>query len=231
MLDNVPPAICFITLALSLYGCSRDTESRELEPYTVTEALAPCVPDSDFGHYPASPRPVMDPNSTDADYLEEDFVFVDADGTEWIATASSVTRDWNWNGTSIPVVVAIVMGTPKVGCHRFASIHHDFFYQTAARHSHTRKDIDRLFYGALRAGGVGRIKAKTMYYGVRLGGGSSWRDGAGLEGDPAWNLDDLSEDEQVRLLHAAERLIEDGDPSLEELDGLDPFGSTLARYR
>lgn len=52
-----------------------------------------------------------------------------------------------------------------------AATAHDYAYSVELFERHI---IDRMFYDALRANGVGWLRAQTLYRAVRLGGWTSW---------------------------------------------------------
>ena len=85
----------------------------------------------------------------------------------WTVCAGTIV-----NGASIPRILWPILGSPFVGAHRDAAVLHDAYY---FKHSgHTRKEVDEMFYDKMRADGVWYIKAKLMYYGVRVGGRKAW---------------------------------------------------------
>ena len=84
------------------------------------------------------------------------------------------------------------------GAHRLPAILHDYLYSKAGIIRviqvidgaggyfdldepqgiyYSRKDADKEFRCAMRAEGVGRFKASSMYRGVRIFGGKAWRRG------------------------------------------------------
>lgn len=52
------------------------------------------------------------------------------------------------------------------------SVVHDFLYTSLMFED--RATADRIFYDALRANGVGWMRARAMWLGVRIGGGGAW---------------------------------------------------------
>ena len=94
--------------------------------------------------------------------LEQDFVFIDKTGFRWCATKGSIV-----DGASIPKIFQTIIGSPFVGMYRRASVVHDVYCQTK---SQPHKEVHKMFYNAMRLDGVNYIKAKTMYFAVRLGG-------------------------------------------------------------
>lgn len=57
---------------------------------------------------------------------------------------------------------------------------HDYLYRHGGAppgvgHRYSRADADALLYDMLRAHGVGRMRARTWYLGVRLGGRHAWK--------------------------------------------------------
>jgi len=70
---------------------------------------------------------------------------------------------------TVPVYRAfwLFIGSPFVGKYRRASVVHDVYYGTK---SEPRKQVDKMFYQAMRVDKVNYFKAKAMYYAVRVGG-------------------------------------------------------------
>lgn len=91
--------------------------------------------------------------------LFEDFTYTDPDGTAWAATKGSVV-----NGASIPAALWATVGAPFVGDYRRASVVHDVACEQRTR-SHDA--VHLMFYNAMRADGVGWVKANVMYQAVK----------------------------------------------------------------
>lgn len=101
-------------------------------------------------------------------------VFVDGAGTRWIAPSRTIT-----DGLSIPRLWMSVMGAPTEAHFMKAAILHDAYCaadnrQGASYHVRSRREVNRMFYEALRASGVGRTKARVMYTCVCLFGPARW---------------------------------------------------------
>ncbi|MEE4290656.1 MAG: DUF1353 domain-containing protein [Cycloclasticus sp.] len=73
---------------------------------------------------------------------------------------------------SIPKLLLSIFGRPS-GKMVEPSVLHDFLYQ--AKTKYTRKESDLIFLEALKGKGINWFKRRAMYYGVRIGGGSSWK--------------------------------------------------------
>lgn len=82
--------------------------------------------------------------------------YTDPKGVVWIAPAGSEV-----NGASIPRALWSVFGGPFEGKYRNASVLHDVAYDQKTR---PWRQVDRMFYDAMRCSGVGVIEAKTFYY-------------------------------------------------------------------
>jgi len=84
-----------------------------------------------------------------------------------------------WDGASIPRVLWRLYGHPLTNKYQAAAVVHDWLYKIKGEYdwgySMTRKEVDQLFYHMLRADGVGFIKARMLYRGVRAGGWMSFR--------------------------------------------------------
>ncbi len=105
-----------------------------------------------------------------------DIIFEDPNGKQWTAPAGTIT-----DGASIPSVIASFFGGKLNREHLFAAIVHDAYCAEAntggpSFQIESWEDTHRMFYHACIANGTNRIKAGTMYAGVRLGG-------------PRWSLD------------------------------------------
>ena len=121
---------------------------------------------------------VMFPDALDLRYafghggdweLLQDFrVFWTDDGKEhqYKAAAGLIT-----DMASIPGWAQSIIN--KEGDSAKASIIHDHIYETQPA-DWARKGADQLLYAGLRATGMGWLKAKAMYYAVRIGGQSVW---------------------------------------------------------
>jgi hypothetical protein len=98
--------------------------------------------------------------------LLKKLIFIDNKGVEWLAPKKSIV-----DGASIPRFLWVFVGSPYSGKYRRASVIHDVYYTNK---SVPRKQVDKMFYEAMRVDGVDYFKAKYMYFGVRVGGGSKW---------------------------------------------------------
>ena len=90
--------------------------------------------------------------------LVEPFAYVDPGEVRWDAPAGAVV-----NGASIPRAFWSVIGGPFEGRFRNASVVHDVACEVRDR---PWQDVHRMFFDACRCGGVGAVKATTMYYAV-----------------------------------------------------------------
>ena len=82
-------------------------------------------------------------------------------------TIEEVPEGFVTDFASIPRVLWSIIGSPASGLYRNPSVLHDFWYKN---NKYSRRKCDRLFLGAMKVAGVGYIKRKTIYYGVRAGG-------------------------------------------------------------
>lgn len=100
--------------------------------------------------------------------LAEDFTYTDPNGRVWPAPKGAVI-----NGASIPRPLWNSVGSPFTGPYRRAAVVHDVACGDA---NVPRKDADVMFYHACLAGGCGKLQARKLYAGVRLGawGASAW---------------------------------------------------------
>ena len=91
--------------------------------------------------------------------LEENFTYIDDNNIEWVARKGNLT-----DGASIPKYLWSIMGAPLAGKYRRAAVIHDVFCKNRSR---TYGAVHAVFYEAMLADGVGKIKAKIMYWAVR----------------------------------------------------------------
>jgi len=98
--------------------------------------------------------------------LVEPFAYIDPREARWPAPAGAVV-----NGASIPRPFWSLIGGPFAGDFRDASVVHDVACEARDR---PWRAVHRMFYEACRCGGVGAVKAKTMYYAV-FHFGPRWR--------------------------------------------------------
>lgn len=91
----------------------------------------------------------------------------------------SLVEDWDGilagfatDGGSIPRFLWRVLGPPVDAQTIAAFIRHDYNYTTGRV---KRKAADRQLYDDLRAAGVGRVRAYTIYIGVRAFGSSHYK--------------------------------------------------------
>lgn len=91
-----------------------------------------------------------------------------ADGRyELVARYRDVPAGFVTDGASIPRFLWRVLGHPFEAATIGPAVEHDYDYQTGRI---PRKDADGKFYANLRASGVGVVKARLFYYGVRAFG-------------------------------------------------------------
>jgi len=97
--------------------------------------------------------------------LVEKFAFVDDLGKKWKVKKNAVI-----NGASIPRLFWTSVGPPFVGDYRRASVVHDYYCQVKTE---PWREVHRMFKDACIAGGVGNLKAKTMF-GIVYAFGPKW---------------------------------------------------------
>jgi uncharacterized protein DUF1353 len=97
------------------------------------------------------------------------FRFIDSKHRRWTLRVSGRPLD----GASIPRLLWTAVGGPFEGDHRIPSLLHDEAYATKR---YPRDIADRMFYEALRYYGVNAIKARTMWFAVRVFGAKPWND-------------------------------------------------------
>ncbi len=140
--------------------------------------------------------------------LLENFAFRDSGGKVWEVPAGAEV-----DGASIPVTLYSLIGPPFVGDYRRASVVHDHFCRERTESS---KDVHRMFYEAVVAGGVPRLLAKTMYMGV-AGFGPRWETRVTRNGvSRVVSIPRPAPDSTV--LGELEAWIGESDPDLDEID-------------
>lgn len=118
----------------------------------------------EFGSFSGNPKTewLTDDNENDRNMqMLEEFSYTDPHGRVWIAKKGDII-----NGASIPRPLWSTVGSPYTDDYRRASIIHDVACDTPAV---DRKEADRMFYSACRAGGCNGTQASLLYVGVRLG--------------------------------------------------------------
>jgi len=56
-----------------------------------------------------------------------------------------------------------------------AAVLHDWLYSRDSGPGLSRKQADQIFYDAMVGNGTNKVRAKAIYWGVRMGGGSSFK--------------------------------------------------------
>jgi hypothetical protein len=103
--------------------------------------------------------------------LSEDLAYIDPGSKRWIAPKDAIV-----DGASIPRVFWTPIGGPFEGEYRNASAVHDV---ACDKRSDPWQDVHRMFYFAMRAGGVSERKAGLMYAAVYKFG-PRWQEPAGF---------------------------------------------------
>ena len=83
----------------------------------------------------------------------------------------TVRTGFHTDGASIPRVFWRIIGHPFAGDYVGPAVIHDALYQSEAT---DRATADGILYALLRANGVGKCRAWTIYTAVRLGGWAAW---------------------------------------------------------
>jgi hypothetical protein len=110
---------------------------------------------SKWGYFNGEPVTKWNPDGRTMTLLTE-LRYTDPNGAVWVAPIGSVV-----DGASIPRYLWSIMGGPFEGKYRNASVLHDVAY---GEHKRPWQDCDRMFYHAMRCGGVSGVEAKTMFY-------------------------------------------------------------------
>lgn len=117
-----------------------------------------------------SPHAKVSRSGRDSWILDEEFVYVDSIGKEWVAPAGTIT-----DGASIPQVFLSATGERLDGDYIDAAVIHDAYCQSDNLHLDTYQQepwqyVHYVFYEALLTSGVPEQKAQIMYTAVYLGG-------------------------------------------------------------
>ena len=156
-------------------------------------------------------------NGPDRDMkLLEEFKYTDPNGREWVAPKGSVV-----DGASIPRPLWTAVGSPYTGDYRRASILHDVACHDP---SISRKDADRMFYYACRAGGCSKAQSALLYAGVRLGAWAKSVVGV-FVADETYRLPCKHHEYEKELIDKYTEIVEfvkglEGEPSFEDIDAL-----------
>jgi len=132
--------------------------------------------------------------------------YTDPYGEVWVAAPGSRV-----DGASIPRAFWSIMGGPFEGKYRKASVLHDVAYEQQRR---SPKEVDLMFYNAMRASGVGAVTAKTMYYALARHG-RHWKH---KQARPVNR--DVARETAVAPgeLNEIQRWIQTNDPDLDQID-------------
>lgn len=103
--------------------------------------------------------------------LVEAIVYVAPDGRSW-AIPMGFRTDWG----SVPAVVDWIIPGNSTEADPAYLIHDWLYYlhRTGRDACRDRADADAILYSALLICGVGRVKAKVIYWAVRIGGAQAW---------------------------------------------------------
>lgn len=166
-----------------------------------------------FGHFEGEviTRWLANPNGDDRNMeLLQPFVYVDPKGKRWEAPAGLLI-----NGATIPRLFWTTTGSPFVGNYRLASVVHD---AACVAQTEPSAEVHRMFYYAMRCGGVKLVEAVVMYFAVKTWG--PWWE-VGVAPKAAMTLPPPPEEADILRIHAAaEKAVAElgEDATLEELE-------------
>lgn len=103
--------------------------------------------------------------------LLNEYGYVDDKQRKWIAPQGAIV-----DGASIPRPLWTIVGGPLEGGYRNASILHDWYCDVR---THPWRDVHHMFFEAMLASSVPRMKAQAMYLAVYYGG-PRWMDKTSL---------------------------------------------------
>lgn len=201
-----------LALAALLFVSLADAQvSRPCPPTIWVDGETPGEPTAscglgEFGHFEGRPRLEWLEDGRKMQLLES-FTYVDPKDKRWTSKKGAVV-----DGASIPRFLWSFVGGPYEGQWRNASIPHDTECDAKAN---PWRDVHRMFYNGVRAGGVGWVKGNLMY-GAVYACGPRWGDASTpLCGK---SLEDIHRDSLVRLLVLLRRLMVTRDFSLNDVE-------------
>ncbi len=143
--------------------------------------------------------------------LDDQLVFVDDSGTEWIAPQGTLT-----DGASVPRLALPITDGRWAEEFLKAAVVHDAYCQVenetrTPEQYRTRpwREVHRMFHEACLAGGTTPLLAKIMFAAVWLGG-PRWD-------DPSSNLEQVSSEALTRGFVGSRKWIEQNDPTVEQI--------------
>jgi protein-S-isoprenylcysteine O-methyltransferase Ste14 len=152
------------------------------------------------------------PSSDLKELVDEQLIFLDSAGVEWIAPHGTLT-----DGASVPRLALWVTDGRFDNEFLKAAVIHDAYCQSdnetrCPDQYQTRpwKAVHRMFYEACLAGGTSPAKARIMFAAVWLGG-PRWN-------DPERNLDQVPDEVLQAEFEACKKWMEEKDPTVEEVE-------------
>ncbi|MFN2507203.1 MAG: DUF1353 domain-containing protein [Chthoniobacterales bacterium] len=208
--DLLLRAFALLLLAL-LTACGSGKRDLEREAARAAKKLdreaakAKVARASSWGHF-SGPVETRWENDGVTMVLLNELRYTDPYGEVWVAPAGSRV-----NGASIPRAFWTLIGGPFEGKYRNASVLHDVAYEEQSR---PHEEVDRMFYNAMRASGVGAVTAKTMYYALRRHG-RHWKHRQALPVEDAPARPNAVSPGEVGEI---QRWVKENDPSLDQIE-------------
>lgn len=137
------------------------------------------------------------------------FEYIGPDDQRWPVPSNTIV-----NGASIPRPLWSLVGSPFTGFYRKASVIHDYYCEIKNR---SWQSVHRMFFDAMRAGGVGEMQAKTMYASVYYFG-PKWRIEKGVDGQSQTIKWQPEFDE--KKFKELEKWVIENNPSIQEIEAL-----------
>lgn len=122
--------------------------------------------------------------------VARDFVYLWPGYGKWAGFPICIPKGYQTDFLSIPRALWPLLSPVGAGC--WGALPHDILYSSEAV---ARAMADRILYDACRDSGASLVRARTIYSGVRVGGGLTWR---------SHKPEDVSDDLQS-LVEARER--------------------------
>jgi hypothetical protein len=90
----------------------------------------------------------------------------------YVSASCTVPKGFEYNGASVPFFGWLATTTPFDPRVMRAALVHDWLYHS---HQFDRKFSDVMFYQYLLLDGLGSVRAKLMYWAVRIAGWAYWK--------------------------------------------------------
>ena len=109
---------------------------------------------------------ILHPKNDGIMQLQNNVLYIDFNNDTYL-----IPRGFETDGASIPKVFWSIIGSPFKGQYLYAALIHDYLCKMGVDGTPkaSRKVTNKIFYNCMRYYGVGRCKAKMMYWAVKVG--------------------------------------------------------------